>query len=675
MSIQIGVDLGTTFTAAAVAQSGTFDMIELGNRANSVPSVVFVEPAGELIVGEAALRRSRSAPSRLAREYKRRIGDPTPISLGGQTQSAESLTMAMLAWVVDLVSERMGERPDHVVIAYPANWGDYKRDLLLEAAAPAGLGDIGLSVVTEPEAAVVHYAAQARVAAGAQIAVYDLGGGTFDAAVVRKTDAGAELMGQPEGIERLGGIDFDEAVFAHVVRALGSDMPAMDNPDDTLLAAAARLREECVRAKEALSADTEVDIPVLLPGVHTQVRLTRTEFEGMIRAPLNASIAALRRAIASAGIGPDELDAVLLVGGSSRIPLVAEMVGSELGRPVAVDAHPKHAVALGAAMLAAEAATGASPADVAGAGGGEEGLTDDLEGAAAASVVGMGVAANAPADTAAEVEVDAVPDAEVVAPGGPGVPEVASSTLGTSAAPEAAAVPLALGGQAGGDAYVPGEPSTQKRSGPPWALIGIAAVVLAAVIGVVVALSGGGDGGTDVATSDADADGDGAEDADDTVVPTAEATPVPTEAPTSIPDPTATPEPTATTEPTPTPTPVPVCPPEVQRCIEITDVVVDGDALVVTWDANGFVPSIADFHAHFYWNVHDAEQVGGNFADFGVEQGSWAAVAAQPWASSTSAGFALSQRPAEATEICVTVGTSQHFVDDPSLFDCRPIPA
>src|SRR5262249_9393872 len=129
----------------------------------------------------------------------------------------------------------------------------------------------------------------------------------------------------------------------------------LDGSDPTVRAALARLRQECVAAKEALSFDADTSVSVLLPNVQTEIRVTRAEFEPMIRAAIGETIEALPRAVEGAGVRADDLAAVLLVGGSSQIPLVAELVSHELGRPVAVDAHPKHAVALGAAMAAAHA--------------------------------------------------------------------------------------------------------------------------------------------------------------------------------------------------------------------------------------------------------------------------------------------------------------------------------
>ncbi len=166
--------------------------------------------------------------------------------------------------------------------------------------------------------------------------------------MVRRTETGFEIVGRPEGIERLGGIDFDHAVFNHVLSSIGSKADDLEADDPTAVVASAQLRRDCVEAKEALSSETDVSIPVNLPGRQTEVRLTRGEFEAMIRPAINETTVALRRALESAAVAPEDVSAVLLVGGSSRIPLVAELVTADLGRPVAIDARPKDAIALGA---------------------------------------------------------------------------------------------------------------------------------------------------------------------------------------------------------------------------------------------------------------------------------------------------------------------------------------
>jgi molecular chaperone DnaK len=348
----LGIDLGTTFSAAAVAREGRAEIVPLGNRAAAIPSVLFFGEDGQFKVGDAAIPRGISASDRFAREFKRRLGDPTPLVVGGTAWSPEALMGELLRHVFDATAEREGGPAERLALTHPANWGSFKLDLLTQAVRLAGLRvDRYLS---EPEAAAFAYAAAAadRLPTGALIAVYDLGGGTFDATVLRTRADGFEILGNPEGIERLGGIDVDQMVLSHVHRTLGPALDELDRTDPSVLPLLARLRADCIDAKEQLSNDTEVVIPVTLPGAQTEVRLTRTELESMIAPPLEQTIGAMRRALDSADVLAADLHAVLLVGGTSRIPLVADLVASALGRPVTIDSHPKHCVAIGAALAA-----------------------------------------------------------------------------------------------------------------------------------------------------------------------------------------------------------------------------------------------------------------------------------------------------------------------------------
>jgi actin-like ATPase involved in cell morphogenesis len=361
VAYQLGVDLGTTYTAAAVARDGgRIEVVTLGSRAASIPSVLFLKSDGTLLVGDPANRRGLSEPDRVVREFKRRFGDPTPILVGGTPISADTLMAKLLRWVVDTVAEQEGGLPSAVAVSHPANWGPYKLDLLAQALRQADLPDP--TTCTEPAAAAMAYASNERVETGDVIAVYDLGGGTFDTAVLRKQADDFEVLGRPEGLERLGGIDFDEAVFGHVATTCADVLEQMNPDDPGDRAAVARLREECVEAKEALSDDTDVTIPILLT-YRREIRLTRSEFETMIRPALEPTIAALKRTIASAALGPADIKAIVLVGGSSRIPLVGQLIAADVGCPVSVDVHPKHAVAIGAAITARRhaAPTGEAP--------------------------------------------------------------------------------------------------------------------------------------------------------------------------------------------------------------------------------------------------------------------------------------------------------------------------
>jgi molecular chaperone DnaK len=348
MTYGLSIDVGTTFTAAAIWRDGRAKVVPLGDRSNTVPSVLFLRDDGVMLVGEGANRRAITEPDRVAREFKRRLGDRVPVRLGDQDLTPQALMAAMLGWVVQTVRDREGALPARVVLTCPANWGGYRRELLLEAARTAGVGEVEL--MAEPIAAAAWYASQERVEPGAVVAIYDLGGGTFDAAVVRKTEGGFELVGEPGGDDTLGGVDFDQQVMEHVAATLGDRWTGLDQADPLTAQAVAQVRANAVEAKEALSSDVEAAISVVVPGTSRQVRLTRVELEEMVREPLRATVAALRRALQAASVTPDALHAVLLVGGSSRIPLVAELLAGELGVPVAADAHPKFAVCLGAAL-------------------------------------------------------------------------------------------------------------------------------------------------------------------------------------------------------------------------------------------------------------------------------------------------------------------------------------
>ena len=361
MPYAAGFDLGTTFTAAAVVRDGHAEMVNLGAAAAAIPSVLHLRDDATVTAGRPALRRALAEPDRVARAFKRRMGDPTPIVVGGTPYAAHTLMGRLLRWANDVVTERQGSPPDIVGLTHPANWGPYKREVLQQVLETANVANA--VTLSEPEAAAIAYAAGNRVEEGETIAVYDLGGGTFDAAVLAKTADGFEILGTPMGIEALGGIDFDEAVWHHVVDNLNVDLAELDHTDAAVALGLNELRDACVEAKIALSTDTDTIIPVILPAVQTQIRITRQEFETRVRPLIGDTVSSLRRAVTSAGVAADDLSRVLLVGGSSRIPLVGQMVSEELQRPVAVDADPKNAIATGAALYAArEFATSAAPA-------------------------------------------------------------------------------------------------------------------------------------------------------------------------------------------------------------------------------------------------------------------------------------------------------------------------
>ncbi|MGZ4646251.1 MAG: protein kinase domain-containing protein [Blastococcus sp.] len=351
----LGIDLGTSFIGAAVADDRGPEMFALGDGTIVAPAAVYAGGDGRVVTGAAAARRGLSHPERYEREIKRHLGNPTPLVLGGTPHAVSELLGALLKDVVVRVSERRGAGPARVVLTYPPSWGPLRRGLFEELARAAGLVEAVYAM--ESVASATHFAATRPVAEGAALAVYDLGGSTFDATVLRRTPHGLEVIGTPEGIERLGGTDFDDAILAHVNYLAGGVLGELDLSDPRVLVALARLRQECTLAKEALSVDVEAIIPVFLPGRHVEVSLSRGELEGMIRSPIEATIGTLDRALRAARVDASELAALLLVGGSSRIPMVAEMVSEAFGAPIVVGPQPKHTVALGAAVLAHAAVT------------------------------------------------------------------------------------------------------------------------------------------------------------------------------------------------------------------------------------------------------------------------------------------------------------------------------
>lgn len=674
MSYYLGVDLGTTYTGAARFSDGRGEIITLGDRSAVVPSVLFFRDDGDVLAGDPAVRRGLSEPTRVVREFKRRMGDPTPIMVGTAPYSADSLMAELFETILGVVSQREGGPPEGLGVTHPANWGPYKLDILRQALRMADAGDA--IVLSEPEAAAIHYAWTERLTVGEIVAVYDLGGGTFDAAVLRKTDSEQrfQMLGEAEGIERLGGIDFDEAVFQYVVRYLGSAISELDPDDPAAIQGIARLRQECVNAKEALSSDTDVSIPVFLPNVQTEVRLVRAEFEAMIRPAIGQTIEALRRALRGAGVAPDDLAAVLLVGGSSKIPLVAQLVAAEVGRPIAVDIHPKHTVAMGAAIAAAFAD------------GGSHNRTQPAAVAAAEAPL----VAPAESEPDPRAEPDPEPDAE---PDPKPVPEREPVTIPFTPPEDLDA-----------------EPRPSRGRGRILAGAGVAGVL--ALVAVVASSLGDGSGATDTTTA---------------AIAGAETTVAPVEA--------TTPETTTTTAPTTTTTTVPARDPEPLQVsdgvdggsvavrlaagegaaevgalsalttftttgsyadvdgeewmelsepvagwipaaaaqsvepgdrVTITGIEVEGDRYLVEYSAN-YEPLIASgeaVHIHFFFDGVAVEEAGvpGN----------------GPWILyDTPAPFSEygpADRPEGATRMCATPATSDHRVVNPRIFHCMQLP-
>ena len=346
----LGVDLGTTYTAAAISRSAGVEAVQLGADSAAIPSVLFFAEDDTVLVGDAAARRGAEDPTRVVRRFKRHLGDPAPMQIGHSSLPAHVVGGHLLRWVVDLVTAREGGPPDTITVTFPANWGPYKREFMDQLVASAR---VDAELLEEPVAAAIGYAAADRMEDGDTVAVYDLGGGTFDAAVLRAEPEGFAFVGRASGMEQLGGVDFDDALFRFVCEAASVDLDHLDRGDPMVVADVQRLRDECVAAKLALSSDVRTSVHVALAGGRTTVAVTRADFEQLIRPLVAESVSTLEHAIVTSGVDVADIDRVLLVGGSSRIPLVGALVSEQLQRPVTVDADPKLVTAKGAALAAA----------------------------------------------------------------------------------------------------------------------------------------------------------------------------------------------------------------------------------------------------------------------------------------------------------------------------------
>jgi len=344
----LGIDLGTTSVAAAVCDGAKIEIVALGDRSARIPAAVYRRGSdGALIVGEHAASRTVSSPSRVARDLKRRLGDPAPVLLGDLRYPVAALLAELLGHVLRTVAERYAEPPDRVALTCPASWDSARRALFTDVALRAGLAEPLL--VTEADAAAAQHAAAEGLAEGHSLAVYDLGGGCFDAAVLHVRPDGLEVLGVPSGIEQLGGIDFDDALLRHVDGKTEGALSTLDTRHPRALATLARARQDCRVAKETLSVDNRAVVPVHLHDRYAEIRIRRSEFEGLIQEQLDATVAALTRTVQSAAVEPAE---VLMAGGSARMPLVAKMVTTALGAQTKVSTSPANGVALGAAALA-----------------------------------------------------------------------------------------------------------------------------------------------------------------------------------------------------------------------------------------------------------------------------------------------------------------------------------
>jgi len=356
----LSVDLGTSNTVAVLSAHGRPPRVVDVDGASMMPSAVFAAEDGNLVVGRDAERRARLDPARFEPNPKRRVDEGT-LLLGDQVVPVTDALAGVLRRVVDETSRQLGgKRPDEVRLTHPAQWGPVRRNVLLSAARQAGAGS-NLVLVPEPVAAAAHFASfpGQSLTPGQALAVYDLGAGTFDVAIVGATQNGFVVLAEA-GLPDLGGLDVDQALLEHVGRQVSIRDPgrwqSLLRPVSTGDRRAQRaLREDVKAGKESLSRHPQTEVP--LPEPFDDVLVTRVELEALIRPGLLRSVELLAGTIRSTGMSPERLVGIYLVGGSSRIPLIATLIAENMRVvPTSLD-QPETAVALGAHHVPQEGIT------------------------------------------------------------------------------------------------------------------------------------------------------------------------------------------------------------------------------------------------------------------------------------------------------------------------------
>jgi len=346
MPYVLGVAAGNGATLAALSPRrrdrwGEVELVLLGTAATSTPSALQLTGDGAIAGG---------AGDRPVSGFLRRIGDDVPMVLDGWRYAAPELGAELIGWVVDRVVADEGEGPEHVAVVVPACWGPYRRSLLEEALWRAGLDEV--SLVPEPVAAAWAYAAVRPVEPGTTLGVYAHGATTGECAVVRRTGVAAfEVLAASELGEGLGGADLDDLVTDLVVERLGRDT---GDPDPGELLA------RCRFAKESLSTSAAVTIAVPTPTGPAEVTLTATEFEERAQPVLDTAVGGLTWTVRAAGVAPVDLGAALLVGGTTRIPLLRRLLEAAVPARVVTELDPVLAVVDGA-VYAAQAARSGDP--------------------------------------------------------------------------------------------------------------------------------------------------------------------------------------------------------------------------------------------------------------------------------------------------------------------------
>ena len=347
MSKIIGIDLGTTNSCVSVFEGGEAKVIANAEGGRTTPSVVAFKK-GEMIVGEKAKRQAIVNPDTIS-SVKRLMGTSEKVKANGKEYTPEEVSAMILGDLKKTAEAYLGESVSKAVITVPAYFNDAQRQATKNAGKIAGL-EVE-RIINEPTAAALAYGLD-KQDANEKILVYDLGGGTFDVSILELGDGVFEVL-STSGNNHLGGDDFDNKLVDYIVSEI-KDEEKVDLSNDSM--AMQRIKEAAEKAKKDLSGmtSTQISLPFIAQvdgnPVNFEMDITRAKFESLIGDLVNSTTEPVRKALSDAGISKNELDKVILVGGSTRIPMVQELVKKETGKEPSKGVNPDEVVSMGAAI-------------------------------------------------------------------------------------------------------------------------------------------------------------------------------------------------------------------------------------------------------------------------------------------------------------------------------------
>ncbi|MBQ8994593.1 MAG: molecular chaperone DnaK [Oscillospiraceae bacterium] len=344
----IGIDLGTTNSCVAVLENGEPVVIPNAEGSRTTPSVVAFSKEGERIVGQVAKRQAITNPERTVRSIKREMGSNYKVSIDGKDYTPQQISAMILSKLKGDAEAYLGETVTDAVITVPAYFNDAQRQATKDAGKIAGLNV--RRIINEPTAAALAYGVDKEQSQ--KVMVFDLGGGTFDVSIIDMGDGIQEVLATA-GNNRLGGDDFDQRIIDWMADAFKAEN-GVDLRNDKM--ALQRLKEAAEKAKIELSGmtQTQINLPFITADAtgpkHLDMTLTRAKFEEMTSDLVDACTGPVRQALRDANLQPGDLDKVLLVGGSSRMPAVQEAVKKIMGKEPFKGINPDECVAVGAAI-------------------------------------------------------------------------------------------------------------------------------------------------------------------------------------------------------------------------------------------------------------------------------------------------------------------------------------